>query len=200
MVKGTAMQLPSLPKGGLRAAILALSLSATLAPSSVLADPLQEPKPVPIARLTPADWADVFTTAAALSVMGDAVAEANPIVAMAGPDAVPLVGIGMKYGIKKLLIHSGASQCKVDRNIGTGSMLGACNNTVLLLGGSTTAAPIIGAICAFAYYKYNECPQEQENVAAPKEQETVLILIPDEAKDAPMKSRSHQEIYGGGER
>ena len=105
-------------------------------------------------RLSTLDKLDVATTAIGIASGATELGVAGVL----GDAAAPLVGIGLKLGGKYAMQQMGLPPEQIERNMNVGSAFGAANNAAVILGGSTAgsslaaAAPVFGAIAAFAVY------------------------------------------------
>lgn len=114
-------------------------------------------EPRPKAVLRPIDYADAGSTALAFAVMDGAVSELNPLASIAGEGGVPFVGLGVKYGIKKVMIHRGSTQCEADRKVGIGSVAGLGNNLAVLAGATGGTGLAVGIVAAMIYASEKKC-------------------------------------------
>ena len=95
------------------------------------------------AKLQSGDYADAGTTAIGL---GLGFSEGNPLLASAG-NASPVVGLGLKLGLKSLLIKNGYSPNVANARVNSVSLGAACANIVTIAGGAPIPATIIGVSC-----------------------------------------------------
>lgn len=94
------------------------------------------------------DTGDMGTTAA--GIWSGAAEEANPLLSWSG-DAVPFVGLGLKYGAKKGLVTLGVKPARANVSINTGSAIGTCANILTLTGAAPQVAIPAGLICGLLY-------------------------------------------------
>ena len=116
---------------------------------------IHEPTPqTRFPKLTTLDKLDIATTAIGIAGGAAEVGAAGVL----GNAGAPLVGIGLKLGGKYAMQQMGLPPEQIERNMNVGSAFGAANNAAVILGGSTAgsslaaAAPVFGAIAAFAVY------------------------------------------------
>lgn len=99
-------------------------------------------------RLAPADIGDMGTTA--VGVWSGVATEANPLFAWSG-DAVPFVGLGMKYGLKKALVATGSNAFEANLAVETGGAVGTCANIATLAGAAAPPALAVGVLCGVLF-------------------------------------------------
>lgn len=116
-------------------------------PIAPRASTMEQPAKKSGARLGAGDFADAGTTVVGLS-MG--FAEANPLLASAGP-AAPLAALGVKYGLKYGLIKAGGNPDFVNRRVEAIGMLAACANIATISGAAAPPAILLGVGCGVAY-------------------------------------------------
>jgi hypothetical protein len=119
--------------------------------------PATSPRPQARVKLNRIDYADAGTTVIGLS---RGLVEANPVVSWAG-NAAPVVGLGMKLGMKHTLVGLGYSTEQADRSVSIGSALGTCNNIAALAGAAPAASIAIGVGCAVWYAKSRPAPRTE---------------------------------------
>ena len=95
------------------------------------------------AKLQSDDYADVGTTAIGL---GFGFSKSNQLLASAG-NASPIVGLGLKLGLKSLLIKNGYSPNVANACVNSVSLGAACTNIVTIVGGAPITATSIGISC-----------------------------------------------------
>ena len=93
------------------------------------------------ANLQSGDYADAGTTAIGLGF-----SEGNPLLASAG-NSSPFLGLGLKLGLKSLLIKNGYSPNVANARVNSVSLGAACANIVTIAGGAPIPATIIGVSC-----------------------------------------------------
>ncbi len=102
-------------------------------------------------RLGVGDFADAGTTAYALSQSG--FVEANPALAWAGP-AAPVASLGLKYGVKSLVVAAGADARETNRVVEGLGMGAACWNVALVSGATVGFGTVVPfGICAYGYLR-----------------------------------------------
>ncbi len=99
-------------------------------------------------RIGPGDLGDMGTTAYGL--WSGVAEEANPILAPFG-DAVPFVGIPVKYGAKKLQTSAGIAAPKANVSVESFGALGTCANIATISGAAVAPALAVGGVCWGAY-------------------------------------------------
>lgn len=99
-------------------------------------------------RLGFGDYADSATTAYGLWT--NVAEEANPIFAPFG-DAVPLLALPAKYGIKKLIVSGGTTPARANVTVEALGTLAACANIATVSGAAAPPALVLGVICGAIY-------------------------------------------------
>lgn len=110
-------------------------------------------------RYSSVDFGDAATTAAGLWT--GLATEANPIFAPLG-DAVPLVAMPVKYGLKKHLVKRGATPARANVTIEMGSSFATCANVATLLGAAPQVSLPMGLICSVAYTQETKKAYERD--------------------------------------
>ncbi|WP_027234242.1 hypothetical protein [Leisingera caerulea] len=99
-------------------------------------------------RLGFGDYADSATTAYGLWT--NVAEEANPIFAPFG-DAVPLLALPAKYGLKKLIVSGGATPARANVSVEAVGTLAACANIATISGAAVAPALVLGVVCGVIY-------------------------------------------------
>lgn len=99
----------------------------------------------PTETLRAPDYADAASTALGVA---QGFGEANPIVAIGGDAAAPVVALGLKYALREALPAAGVPQDGADAIMDAVGWIGFCNNVALITGTVTFPASLgIGAGC-----------------------------------------------------
>jgi hypothetical protein len=101
-------------------------------------------------RLGPGDWGDMGTTAYGLWT--GVAEEANPVLAPFG-DAVPVVGLPLKYGLKKFQVNRGHTPAQANSSVESIGAIGTCANIATVSGAAMAPALAVGGVC-WATYKH----------------------------------------------
>jgi len=104
--------------------------------------------PLDKVRIGPGDFGDAITTG--YGIWSGLATEGNPIFSPFG-DAVPIIVIPAKYGLKKLAVKAGSTPAQANVGVESFGALGTCSNIAVLSGASIAPALGLGVICAIAY-------------------------------------------------
>ncbi|SDI93798.1 hypothetical protein SAMN04488245_13221 [Alloyangia pacifica] len=99
-------------------------------------------------RLGPGDHGDALTTG--YGIWSGVATEANPVLAPFG-DAVPLLVLPVKFGLKKLLVAGGTAPARANVTIESVGAIGTCSNIAVLSGAAFAPAISLGLFCAIIY-------------------------------------------------
>ncbi|WP_417480744.1 hypothetical protein [Maricaulis maris] len=99
-------------------------------------------------RLGPGDHGDALTTG--YGIWSGVATEANPALAPFG-DALPLVVLPIKFGLKKLLVAGGTAPARANVTIESVGAIGTCSNIAVLSGAAFAPAISLGLFCAMVY-------------------------------------------------
>lgn len=92
------------------------------------------------------DMADASTTAYGLSA--GLAQEGNPLFSSVDPDAIPFIGIAVKFGIKKFLIHKGVAPETANRKVERMGWFASVANIATLSGVAMPVGLGMGVIAA----------------------------------------------------